>query len=76
MINMACTLFRLTPEEAWRGVTVHAAQALGLPDRGVLRAGARADFAVWNAEHPREMAYRFGHNPCRRVIFGGLERTP
>ena len=76
MINMACTLFRMTPEEAWRGVTVHAARALGLPDRGVLRAGARADFVVWNAEHPREMAYRFGHNPCRRVVFGGLERTP
>ena len=75
MINMACTLFRLTPEEAWRGVTVHAARALGLPDRGVLRAGARADFAVWNAEHPREMAYRFGYNPCRRVVFAGVERT-
>ena len=74
MLNMACTLFRLTPEEAWRGITVHAAQALGLADRGVLRAGTRADFVVWNAAHPREMAYRFGHNPCRRVIFGGVER--
>jgi imidazolonepropionase len=75
MLNMACTLFRLTPEEAWRGITVHAAQALGLADRGVLRAGCRADFVVWNAAHPREMAYRFGHNPCRRVIFGGVERS-
>ncbi len=75
MLNMACTLFRLTPEEAWRGVTVNAARALGLDDRGVLRAGARADFAVWDAEHPREMAYRFGHNPCRRVFVGGVE-TP
>jgi imidazolonepropionase len=74
MLSMACTLFRLTPEEAWRGVTVHAARALGLQDRGVLRAGARADFAVWDAEHPREMAYRFGHNPCRRVFRGGVER--
>ena len=74
MLNMACTLFRLTPEEAWRGVTVHAAQALGLPDRGTLAAGQRADFVVWDAEHPREMAYRFGHNPCRRVVFGGVER--
>ena len=74
MLNMACTLFRLTPEEAWRGVTVNAARALGLNDRGMLAAGQRADFAVWDAEHPREMAYRFGHNPCRRVVFGGVER--
>ena len=74
MLNMACTLFRLTPEEAWRGVTVHAARALGLPDRGMLKAGQRADFVVWDAEHPREMAYRFGHNPCRRVVFGSVER--
>jgi imidazolonepropionase len=75
MLNMACTLFRLTPEEAWRGVTVNAAKALGLADRGRLREGQRADFVVWDAEHPREMAYRFGVNPCRRVIFGGVERT-
>ena len=75
MLNMACTLFRLTPEEAWRGITVNAARALGLADRGVLANGQRADFVVWDAEHPRELAYRFGHNPCRRVIFGGVERT-
>jgi imidazolonepropionase len=76
MLNMACTLFRLTPEEAWRGVTVNAARALGLQHRGTLAAGQRADFAVWDAEHPREVAYRFGHNPCRRVVCGGLEREP
>ena len=75
MLHMACTLFRLTPEEAWRGVTVNAARALGLRDRGTLAAGQRADFVVWDAEHPREMAYRFGHNPCRRVVFGGVERV-
>ena len=74
MLNMACTLFRLTPEEAWRGVTVHAARALGLADRGVLAPGRRADFVVWDAAHPRELAYRFGHNPCRRVVHGGVER--
>ncbi|MBI5719419.1 MAG: imidazolonepropionase [Burkholderiales bacterium] len=73
MLNMACTLFRLTPEEAWRGVTVHAARALGLADRGMLAAGLRADFAVWDAEHPCELAYRFGHSPCRRRVFGGRE---
>ena len=76
MLNMACTLFRLTPEESWRGVTVNAARALGLADRGVLAAGHRADFVVWDAEHPREIAYRFGHNPCRRVVCGGIERPP
>jgi imidazolonepropionase len=74
MLNMACTIFRLTPEEAFRGVTVHAAKALGLHDRGQLVAGRRADFAVWDADHPRELAYRFGHNPCRRVVYGGVER--
>ncbi|MBS0305119.1 MAG: imidazolonepropionase [Proteobacteria bacterium] len=74
MIHMACTLLRLTPEEAWRGVTVHGARALGLADRGTLAVGQRADFAVWDARHPREMAYVFGHNPCRRVICGGVER--
>jgi imidazolonepropionase len=71
MLNMACTLFRLTPEEAWRGVTVSAARALGLGDRGRLAAGQRADLALWDAEHPRELAYRFGVNPCRQRIFAG-----
>ncbi len=74
MLNMACTLFRLTPEEAWRGVTANAAQALGLADRGTLAAGLRADFVVWDAEHPRELACGFGHNPCHRVVCGGVER--
>ncbi len=76
MLSMACTLFRLTPEEAWRGMTVHGAHALGLADRGTLAAGARADFAVWDATHPNELAYRFGgRNPCLRVIAGGVERA-
>jgi imidazolonepropionase len=71
MLNMACTLFRLTPEEAFAGVTVQAARALGLADRGRLVAGQRADLTVWDAEHPRELAYRFGVNPCRQRIFAG-----
>nr|WP_315849783.1 imidazolonepropionase [uncultured Rhodoferax sp.] len=75
MLNMACTLFRLTPEEALRGATVHGARALGLHDRGTLAAGQRADFCVWDLEHPNELAYWFGHNPCRRTVVGGLERT-
>lgn len=72
MLNMGCTLFRLTPEEAWRGVTVNAARALGLADRGRLAVGQRADFVVWDAMHPRELCYRFGHNPCRTRAFGGV----
>ena len=73
MLNMACTLFRLTPEEAFAGITANAARALGLADRGVLAAGRRADLAIWDAEHPRELAYRFGINPCLRRICGGVE---
>ena len=76
MINMACTLFRLTPEEAVRGVTVNAARALGLADRGTLAAGQRADFVVWDLEHANEMAYWFGCNPARRIVVAGRERTP
>ncbi len=75
MLNMACTLFRLTPEEALRGVTLNGARALGLADRGTLAAGQRADFAVWDIAHPNELAYWFGHNPCRRVVVGGRERS-
>lgn len=75
MINMACTLFRMTPEEALRGVTVNGARALGLADRGSLVAGQRADFCVWDLEHPNELAYWFGQNPCRRVVVGGQERV-
>lgn len=71
MLNMACTLFRLTPLQAWRGATVHAARALGLADRGSLQAGQRADLAVWALEHPRQLAYGFGHDPCRATIVGG-----
>ena len=74
MVNMASTLFRLTPEEALRGVTVNGAKALGLHDRGRLATGQRADFVVWELEHPNELAYWFGHNPCRRVVSAGVER--
>ncbi|MBI5270394.1 MAG: imidazolonepropionase [Burkholderiales bacterium] len=72
MLNMACTLFRLTPEEALAGATRHAARALGLhASHGQLRAGYRADFALWDAAHPRELAYRFGERLCRGVVRAG-----
>jgi imidazolonepropionase len=76
MLNMACTFFRMTPEEALRGVTVHGARALGLHDRGTLKPGQRADFVAWDLEHPNELAYWFGRNPCRRIVVGGIQSTP
>ena len=72
MLNMACVLFGLTPEEALRGLTVNGARALGLSDRGRLAVGQRADFCLWDGEHPRELAACFGHNPLiERVHLGG-----
>ena len=71
MLNMACTLFRLTPEEALAGVTRHAATALGLTDRGVLAAGQRADFVLWDVQHPAQLCYALGANPRLQTIFKG-----
>ena len=71
MLNMACTLFRLTPEEALAGVTRNAAAALGLPDRGVLAAGKRADFVSWGVQRPSELGYAFGSNPRLQTVFKG-----
>ena len=71
MIHLACTHLRLTPEEAVRGATVNAARALGLDDRGAIAPGRRADFALWDLEHPRELAYWFGHPTCRGTVVLG-----
>jgi imidazolonepropionase len=70
-MNMACTLFRMTPLEALLGMTVHAAKALGEPNRGRIRTGARADINIWNAAHPAELSYRIGFNPLYSRIFKG-----
>lgn len=70
-MNMACTLFRMTPAEALAGVTTNAARALGLPSHGTLTAGKTADLAIWNANHPAELAYRIGFNPLHHRIIGG-----
>ena len=70
-MNMACTLFRLTPEEALAGATRVAARALGLEDCGRVAPGLRADLAIWDVEHPAELAYRIGFNPLHGRIFGG-----
>jgi len=71
-MNMACTLFRMTPEEALAGATRNAATALGLTDTGTVASGRRADLAVWNAGHPAELAYRIGYNPLHSRIFEGV----
>ena len=76
MLNMACTLFRLTPEEALRAVTVNAARALGLSDRGTLAAGQRADFCVWALDHPNELSYWLGRNPCQTAVVAGQAALP
>jgi imidazolonepropionase len=73
MLNMACTLFGLTPEEALAGVTIHAARALGLHRRiGTLEPGTDADFVLWEISEPSELAYHLGFNPCREVIRHGI----
>ena len=70
-MNMACTLFRMTPEEALAGVTRNGARALGLSDSGMIKPGLRADLAIWDVEHPAELSYRIGFNPLHQRIFGG-----
>jgi len=70
-MNMACTLFRLTPLEALQGTTVNAARALGLPTLGTLTAGMRADLCLWDARHPAELSYRIGSTPLHKRIYGG-----
>ena len=76
-INMACTLWRLTPREALAGATVHAARALGLQGEiGTLEAGKRADLALWDIARPADLAYAIGARPCRAVVNGGMLRSP
>ena len=75
MLNMACTLMRLTPQEALAGVTRIAAKALGMNDRGALVAEQRADFVLWEVDHPSELAYAFGSNPCLSTVWGGQLRA-
>ena len=70
-MNMACTLFRMTPAEALAGVTCNAARALGLNDTGTIEPGKRADIAVWDIEHPSELSYRIGFNPLHARMHAG-----
>ena len=73
MLNMACTLFRLTPTEALCGVTKWAAKALGLSSsHGELSVGKTADFVAWNITSPETLCYQFGFNPCHQIIQRGI----
>ncbi len=73
MMNMACILFGLTPEEALAGVTANAARALGIQDRaGTLKVGKAADFAVWDVRTPAQLAYGIGGMPCRMTVKAGV----
>jgi imidazolonepropionase len=71
VLNLACVLFGLTPHEALAGVTRNAARALGLHDRGVLRAGMRCDLALWDVASPAELSYWIGASPCAGVVVAG-----
>jgi imidazolonepropionase len=74
MLNMACTLFRMTPEEALAGVTLHAAQALGMAHtHGSLEAGKVADFVAWNIDRPADLAYWLGGDLDKRIVRHGVE---
>jgi imidazolonepropionase len=76
-LNMACTLFGLTPHEALSGATRQAARALGaLDDIGTLEVGKRADIAFWSIERPAELCYGMGANPCVGVMHRGKLRAP
>ncbi|MFT4179881.1 MAG: imidazolonepropionase [Thermomonas sp.] len=74
-MQLACTHFKLTPEEALRGATVNAAKALGLADRGMLRAGMRADFAVWHVQQPAALCYWLGGQLLHAAYAGGRRLT-
>ncbi len=75
ILNLGCTLFRLTPAEALRGVTLNGAKALGLDaEIGSLEVGKRADLVLWNVDRPAMLAYRVGINPCRAVMQDGVWR--
>ncbi|WP_016772083.1 imidazolonepropionase [Pseudomonas sp. R62] len=74
MLNMACTCFRMTPEEALAGATIHAAQALGMAQtHGSLEVGKVADFVAWDIERPADLAYWLGGDLDKRVVRHGVE---
>jgi imidazolonepropionase len=76
MLNMACTLFRMTPEEALAGATLHAATALGMGEtHGSLEVGKVADFVAWQIDRPADLAYWLGGELDKRVVRHGVDVT-
>ncbi|WP_133105106.1 imidazolonepropionase [Psychrobacter sp. S4(2024)] len=73
-MNMGCTLFYMTPEEVLAGATVHAAQALGLADKGRIEVGCDADLALWDITRPADLAYQMGLNPIEGIMIKGAWR--
>ncbi|WP_350978248.1 imidazolonepropionase [Shewanella sp. AC34-MNA-CIBAN-0136] len=72
MLNMACSLFKLTPEEALQGVTINAAKALGIDNKvGSITVGKQADFCLWDITTPAQLAYAYGVNLCKTVVKNG-----
>ena len=77
IMNMACTLFRMTPAECLRAVTINAAKALGMEQQiGSLTPGKQADLVIWDVDKPSMLSYRVGVNPCRAVMQAGVWRAP
>lgn len=75
MLNMACTLFQLTPSEAFKGVTIHAAQALKLEKKvGSLSIGKLANLVLWDVKNVADLCYPIGANPCLKTIYHGKQR--
>jgi imidazolonepropionase len=70
-MNMGARFFGLTPQECLEGVTLNAARALGLEDRGMLATGMRADLNIWDVTDPAELTYRIGNAPLKQRIFAG-----
>jgi len=75
ILNMACTLFKLTPEESLAGVTRNAAKALGIESEvGTLEPGKIANMVLWRLDNPAELSYQIGHNPCDTTMYRGVIR--
>jgi imidazolonepropionase len=76
-MQLATRLFKMTPEECLAGATREAARALNLlHDRGTVEVGKRADLAIWDIEHPRELSYWMGANPLQQLYIGGAAVKP
>jgi imidazolonepropionase len=75
MLNMACTLFQLTPEESLAGITRNAARALGRESEiGTLEIGKQANMVLWQLSDPAQLSYQIGGNPCAKVMYRGKLR--